>query len=427
MFFCVATAIFYTTLNHLNFNIKSSIIIVFTNSILVLILLIAVFFNGLNILSFFFYLLISCVVLYIMFSSKNVIVFLLTLKSYYIFLVSLLMVLSLSELLTQKNLYLLMEEPSWFALAFLITSLLYGLLEGLLIKNLGKEKLDYLLDSMNTLIPISMLILLLIKNCSLLYVLFFSRHAPLVTLVILASTLLEIYFGVFLVMGILKAYALSLYKHKNQILNMQYNLQMAHLKQLESYQTEIRRISHDIHNHKTVMYSLIQEKDYDNALKYLEHYGTGFNSESFEILTPNKVLNALLLSKREVCLNHNIQLDLDIHLPTDLGISDFDLCIIVGNLIDNAIEASQKITPTGKGYIKIKSTLINHNFVWDIKNNFDTSLHMTKGKLLTLKKDKLNHGLGLSNIQSIVDKYNGTCQLTFDQDVFSAFIRIPLD
>ena len=262
------TAVFYTTLKHLNFNIKSSILIVFTNSVSILILLIAVFLNELNIISFFFYLLLSCIMLYMMFSYKKVIIFLLTLKSYYLFLIALLMVLSLAELFTQKNLYLLMEDPSSFALAFFITTLLYVLLEGLLTQNLGKEKLEYLLDSMNTLIPISMLILLLIKNCSLLYVLFFSRHAHLVTLVILASTLLEVYFGVFLVMGILKAYALSLYKHKNQILNMQYNLQMTHLKHIESYQTEIRRISHDIHNHKTIMYSLIQEKDYEHALKY---------------------------------------------------------------------------------------------------------------------------------------------------------------
>ncbi|MGL5152228.1 MAG: sensor histidine kinase [Clostridium sp.] len=266
-----------------------------------------------------------------------------------------------------------------------------------------------------------MFILLIGKSCSLVYVLVFSRHALIVTAVILASTLLEIYFGIFTIVGVSKAYKLSIYKHKNKILNLQYSLQMATLNQLEEYQCDIRRISHDINNHKTVMYKLISDGEYDDALKYLESYGNGFNTRSYEPLTNNKILNAIFLYKRDICNTNNIELKLDISVPKTFGVSDFDLCIIVGNLMDNAIEACKKVH--SNPFIRVKCCILNDNFVLDIKNNFNENI--SEG-FLTSKKDKLNHGLGISNVKSTVNKYSGTCLLSFEGDVFSSFIMIPV-
>lgn len=427
MFFSILFVLFYITIKHLNFNIKNSIFIVTVCSTSILLLLLKVFFDKITILSLCLYLAISCITFYIIFSHKKLIVFLLSLKSYYLFFVASLIVFSLCELMLQQNLYLIIKSKFLFSFAFFIVLLFYGAFEILLIKGLDKEKLEYLFTSINKIVPISMFVLLIGKNCSLLYILFFSRHAYLVTIVILASTLLEVYFGIFAVIAIIKGYDLSIYKHKNKILHMQYDLQISNLQQLEEYQCEIRRIAHDIHNHKTVLYNLIEEKDYHTALNYLQNYGNGFNHKKLEILTNHKILNALLLAKKESCTNNNIKLDLDINIPNTLSLSDFDLCIIIGNLMDNAIEASQKIVHTGNAYIKVKSSIINQNFIFDIQNNFDNSININNHKLLTTKKDKINHGLGLSNIQSTVDKYHGTCELTFEGDVFSSLIIIPLE
>lgn len=397
------------------------------SSVAILMVLLALFFDQINSLTFFFYLTASSIAFYIIFSYKKLRVFLLTLKSYYLFFVALLIVFTLWEVLAQQNLYILAAYKYGFPIAFFTSCLLYGLFEWFLIKTLSKEKLEYLFSSTNTVIPLSMFLLLITKNCSLLYVLLFSRHSHFVTIVILASTLLEVYFGAFAVIGITKSYALSMYKHRNQILNMQYNLQMVHLQHLETYHSEIRRMSHDINNHKTVIYSLIKDKDYDNALEYLERFGTGFSNKNLELLTNNKILNTLLLSKQELCMKYHIPLDLDINIPEHLDLCDFDLCIIVGNLMDNAIEASKKITCTDKASIKVKAAIINNNFIFDMENYYDHFIHLNQGKLLTSKRDTINHGLGLSNVKSTVDKYHGTCQLTFKENVFHSFIRIPLD
>lgn len=379
-----------------------------------------------NLLTFSFLLILTSIVFYIIFSYERFKIFLLTLKSYYLFLISFLVVFSLYELLLQDNLYILLEYKYSLFLSFFTSVMIYGLFEGFIIKNIDKAKLEYIFSSTYISIPMSMFILLICKNYSLLYILLFSRHSLLVTSVILASTLLELYFGVFSIIGIGKAYNLSIYKHKNQILSMQYNLQVSHLKHLEDYQSDIRRISHDIHNHKTVLYNLIKEEEYDTALKYLESYGTGFNNKKYEILTNNKMLNALLIHKKDICNSNNINLELDINIPSDLGLSDFDLCIIVGNLTDNAIEACKKISYNTTSYIKIKSTIINENFIFDIKNNFIGNISINKGKILTSKKDKVNNGLGLSNVKSTVDKLNGTYYITYQDNEFSSLIMIPL-
>ncbi|WP_196228767.1 ATP-binding protein [Clostridium butyricum] len=208
---------------------------------------------------------------------------------------------------------------------------------------------------------------------------------------------------------------------------MQYDLQVNSFHQLEEYQADIRRISHDINNHQIILYTLIKHENYKDALNYLEKFDSGFSTVKHELLTNHKILNILFLSKKNMCHTNNISLDLDINLPEILSISDFDLCIIIGNLFDNAIEACKQIDSLNNRYITIKSKIINKNFVFEIKNNFNGALNTNNGKFLTLKKDTINHGLGISNVESTADKYNGTYDFQVENHEFSAFIRIPIN
>ncbi|MGL4773908.1 MAG: sensor histidine kinase [Clostridium sp.] len=415
----------FTTFKGLKLKFRECFPSIISYSFFLFLLLICVLYNQIDIPSLFILLVLSGIAFWLIFTSKRLNLYILTLKSYYLFLVAFLMVFSVSEIIFNSNLYIIIEGKFLFFIIFLISILIYSLFEGLLFYYFDKEKLDYLFSSLNTFIPSSMFILLISKNCSLIYVLLFSRHSLLVTGVILASTLLEIYFGIFAMVGISKAYTLSIYKHKNNILNMQYNLQMANLNQLEEYHCDIRRISHDINNHKTVMYKLISDGANDEALNYLESYGEGFSKRKYELLTNNKILNAILLSKKDVCESNEIKLEMDIAIPKNFGVSDFDLCIIIGNLMDNAIEACKKVEEGS--FIKIKCAILNDNFVFDMKNSFNGNIAVNKDRFLTSKGDKLNHGLGISNIKSTVNKYGGTCSLTFEGEVFSSFVMIPVE
>ena len=385
-----------------------------------------VYTNKIDLLRFSLYLSFICCFIYV-FSNKNFFSFLiLSLKSYYIFLLSFTTIFSLYEVASKNNIYFLALSNNKFIKLFLASIILYFLCEFLFFKNFTIDKFKFMFSSLNMFIPIFIFILLIVKNYSFFFILNFSKHSHLVSTMFLTSSLIEIFFCIFIIIGISKAYDLSIYKHKNKILNMQYELQVNNLNQLEEYQSDIRRISHDIINHKIILYNLIKNEDYTEALKYLEKFGTGFNSTNYEVFTNHKILNALFLKKKEICISNNINIKLDINIPTKVEISDFDLCIIIGNLIDNSIDACKKSKNEKPSYINIKSKIINNNFVFEIKNNFDGLIKTEKKIFLTSKKDSINHGFGLSNVKSTVLKYNGCYEFSFDSNEFSSFVMIPI-
>lgn len=426
MLLIVQSLLCYTCTAILKTNFKKIVLHVIFYSTLISILFLSVFSNKLDLLKFSLYITVACILFYLFSSKKNFKLFLLILKSYYIFLLSFILIFSLYEIISHNNIYILMNLKYGFFIILIISLLLYTSCEILSIKFITLEKLDYILSSINIIIPISIFVLLISKNYSLFYIINFSRHSYLVSAVFLGATLLEFYFAIFAIILISKAYDASLYKYKNKILKMQYDLQVNSFRQLEEYQTDIRRISHDINNHQTILYNLIKNESYEDALIYLEKFGSGFSNVKYEILTNNKILNTLFLNKKDMCKANNISLELHINIPKTLSISDFDLCIIVGNLFDNAIEACKNIESSTNKYITIKSKIINNNFVFEIKNNFNGVLNATNNKFLTSKRDPLNHGLGIYNVQSTIDKYKGIYDFQVENHEFSAFIRIPI-
>ncbi|MGL5346261.1 MAG: ATP-binding protein [Peptostreptococcaceae bacterium] len=205
---------------------------------------------------------------------------------------------------------------------------------------------------------------------------------------------------------------------------MKYKLQLNNYKELEISKDKIRKISHDINNHNIIIHNFILNKEYDKALSYLTNCSDAVQIYNDVYFTNNSVLNAILSNKSTICKINNINLSLSIKIPSKISLSDFDLCVIVGNLIDNAIEACIKIDCNR--YIKVNASIINNNFSFKIINSYDGHLSINNGLFLTLKKDTFKHGLGISNVKSIVLKCNGFYDFNFSKDEFFVIITIPL-
>lgn len=367
-------------------------------------------------------LIICCTLFIFILKDFKFLTYLIVLKNFYLITTSLTLTFSLYEVVTKGN----MIEINMISYIILcsLSLVIYVFLDYLIYSYLDKNTLTFFISNVFNVIPVSVLTLLILKNFSLFYILIFSRHAYLVSVLFLITCLLEIFFSVLIIFSILKAYNLSIYKYNNNILNLQYLVQANSLKRLQNYHDNIRKINHDFTNHKNTLYRLISENNNDEALKYLESLGTNLTASTKEIYTNNKTLNSLLLSKKEVCIENNIDLKLNIHIPKDISISDFDLCITVGNLIDNAIEATNKLNDNK--YIIINSKIINHNFTLHVKNNYNGVIIEKNGEILTTKNDSINHGLGTQIIKSTIEKYYGTCNFTHSSDEFSSLITIPL-
>lgn len=191
-----------------------------------------------------------------------------------------------------------------------------------------------------------------------------------------------------------------------------YELMDGYYKRVETHQNEIRTIKHDMKNQLLALAGHIQGKDDTIVNSQIDRLIDQLSAADHENFTTNPGLNALLGVKYRQALAEGIVCDFTVKLPKEIGIEQNDLAAIVGNVLDNAIEACTYCT--GQKYIRF--TLVYHHgaVVLASENSTDGS-----GKnLVTRKKDSKNHGIGMGNIKRIVMQYGGDMQHRFGSHNF---------
>lgn len=178
-----------------------------------------------------------------------------------------------------------------------------------------------------------------------------------------------------------------------------------------------KALSHDLKNHITLIYTMLQENQVNNAMKYIQdiyHKIGTFKA----VKTDREILNYIIDSKLFNTKGLNIRYVIDINDNLDF-MDNIDLCILLGNLLDNCIEAVEKVN---NRFIEL---IIDKNkdvvFI-NLRNTFDSSrLKYENGEYITNKSDGKNHGIGMKNIESIINKYNGNIVIDIDE-YFNTYI-----
>ncbi|NLI89994.1 MAG: sensor histidine kinase [Epulopiscium sp.] len=109
-------------------------------------------------------------------------------------------------------------------------------------------------------------------------------------------------------------------------------------------------------------------------------------------------------------------------IPKEINIPFFDITVVLGNLLDNAIEAVGKIEEDK--YINIKLEYREGKFILEIKNSFNGVIIKEDDTICTSNLDKENHGIGLKSVKSVVEKYNGIMEIEYDESNFSVKVCI---
>jgi signal transduction histidine kinase len=177
-------------------------------------------------------------------------------------------------------------------------------------------------------------------------------------------------------------------------------------------------LKHDIANHIGAIGSLIRENEISRALNYinqLEKYAP-FNSKIVE--SGNLVIDSILNYKLDYVKSIGVNTHLDIKVPSDLELESFDMVVILGNLLDNSVEALKKLKENRTIWVSIKYD--RGVLIIQIQNNFDGKISVGAKGLITTKDDKDNHGLGLKNIESTLEKYNGLLEYSYTNNLFKA-------
>ncbi len=196
---------------------------------------------------------------------------------------------------------------------------------------------------------------------------------------------------------------------------IQHQMQAKHYAELESYQTEIRRIKHDMKNHLLTLNRIVDESESKDVRGYIASLLDSVEYAPSVIDTGNPPIDSVLNIKLGEAKKAGIDVQTDIIIPKGLKISFDNAVGLFGNLLDNAIEAS--VLAEDK-IILIKMNVVNQALYIQTSNH-----SMNKSdSLLTTKADKINHGFGLRNISLVVKEYNGTMKVERKDDIFTVKI-----
>ncbi len=212
-------------------------------------------------------------------------------------------------------------------------------------------------------------------------------------------------------------------KANQQIASYQQELIQTHFQEVDNMYRQIRGWRHDYRNHIQTMKAYAALEDWEALKKYLDLLDDDLQHVDTVIKTGNAMTDAILNSKISLAKSKQIAVKADAHIPVQLKISEIDLCCIIGNLFDNAIEASLKLPPEQRlirVYMDMKQTQLYisfTNFTADKKRQkIGTRFMSTKGK---------GHGLGLVRIDEIVSRMDGYISRNSEDGAFTTEILLP--
>ncbi len=196
-----------------------------------------------------------------------------------------------------------------------------------------------------------------------------------------------------------------------------------HYREVENMYRQIRGWRHDYRNHIQMMKVLAANGDMDALKVYLDELDTDLNTVDTVVKTGNPMADAILNSKISLARSRNIPTQVDAHIPVKLKMSELDLCCIIGNLFDNAMEASMAL-PEEKRMIRVymdmKGTQLYISFT-----NFTAAKKLSKvGRGFKTSKGE-DHGFGLVRIDDIVSRYDGYLSRNSEDGAFTTEILIP--
>lgn len=187
---------------------------------------------------------------------------------------------------------------------------------------------------------------------------------------------------------------------------------------------ELQRQRHEYKNQMLVIQTLLEKKDYSRIEGYIQDYcGKTEKEDWFD--TNHSVVNAVLNLKYREALSKNILMIVRFNDLSDIPLKDADLIVVLSNLLDNAIEASErckKETPL----IKVKFIVENEKMLLAVNNIWNGKIKLHKGRIVSAKRDGNKHGYGMKNVESIVNNYKGTFIIDREDKEFKVVVRIPI-
>ena len=214
-----------------------------------------------------------------------------------------------------------------------------------------------------------------------------------------------------------KSYEEAATEYQNKILDKQ-------VEEVKNIYFTMRGWRHDYHNHLQKLKAHIMMDQISEANDYLNELEIDLDNVNQLVESGNINLDAILNSKISLALKNNIDINYKANVPKELSVSDIDLCVLIGNLIDNAVEACDKIKEGSKKFIRIYIGILKKQLYITVSNSTNEIIRKLDEEYITTKRG--NHGHGLKRINNIIDKYDGYINRQNEPMVFVTEVLLPL-
>ncbi len=202
---------------------------------------------------------------------------------------------------------------------------------------------------------------------------------------------------------------------ENELLKYNIILKNKHSEEIKELYKEIQTMRHDMKNQIIGISSLIQDKNYIKAIEYSNVIIENINKTRKFVFTKNDMFNVIVNNKFSEANSKGIKTSYSINYELEQQIEDTDINILFGNLLDNGIEACEKLVNNKEVSLVIDKKR-DYIFI-EVKNTIEKSVLKENPNLLTTKLEKLKHGIGVISVKKVVEKYNGIIDF-YEKDKF---------
>lgn len=193
------------------------------------------------------------------------------------------------------------------------------------------------------------------------------------------------------------------------------------MEEVEHFYNGIRQMKHEMRNHLTNIKGLVRNGSYEDIEQYIDQMDESMNVFELTIKTGNTVTDVIVNDKQKAAEKQGIQFQSEFSYPKSEGYNAYDIGVIINNLLQNALEACEKMAG-GKKYIYLSGRQKKKFYLINVKNSFEGEVTFdtkTNLPLSTKGKDISLHGIGLSNVKREVDKYMGDVDFKVKKNEFS--------
>ena len=206
-------------------------------------------------------------------------------------------------------------------------------------------------------------------------------------------------------------------KHKNDLELQRIKMENTYFADVNSVLEEIRILRHDMRGELVIIHGYNEMNQRDKISSHIEKKLQELDIQLLPKMDSDNILTSFINFKLKEAQSHNIEIILESNLTeeNEINIDKEDICRLLNNIINNAIEACENVE---EKYIKLQIDVVSNCLVIKAENSFKGEVKTQGNKIITLKKDKTKHGYGLKSIKGIAEKYGGYMNINHGNNIF---------